>query len=92
MLTILAVVARIVANPLSNVFQKQLAQRSAEPLFIIAATHGLMTAIALPLLLGRPHEALGVGFSSPRWSPSIWDIASSRSATSGAACWARSSW
>ena len=52
MLTILAVVARIVANPLSNVFQKQLAQRSAEPLVTIVVTHGLMTALALPFLAG----------------------------------------
>jgi drug/metabolite transporter (DMT)-like permease len=62
MLTILAVIARIVTNPLSNVFQKQLAQRSADPLFIIAATHGLLTALGLPLLLGKPLGALGVVF------------------------------
>lgn len=62
MLTILVVVARIVANPLSNVFQKQLAQRSAEPLFVIVATHGLLTVVALPLLLARPLGALGVAF------------------------------
>jgi drug/metabolite transporter (DMT)-like permease len=60
--TVLVVIVRIVANPFSNVFQKQLAQRSAEPLFIIAATHGLLTALALPLLLGRPPGTLGVGF------------------------------
>jgi drug/metabolite transporter (DMT)-like permease len=62
MLTALVVIARIVTNPLSNVFQKQLAQRSAEPIFIIAATHGLLTALALPLLLGRPLDALGGPF------------------------------
>lgn len=62
MLTILAVIARIVTNPLSNVFQKQLAQRSADPLFIIAATHGLLTVLGLPLLLGKPLDALGVVF------------------------------
>ena len=56
MLTILAVIARIVTNPLSNLFQKQLAQRSADPVFIIAATHGLLTLLALPLLAG---EAIG---------------------------------
>ena len=43
MLTSLFVAARIVANPISNVFQKQLAQQSAEPLFIIGATHALLT-------------------------------------------------
>ena len=62
MLTILAVIARIVTNPLANVLQKQLAQRSAEPLFIIAATHGLLTLVALPLLLGTPLGALGGAF------------------------------
>lgn len=62
MLTILVIVARIVANPLSNVFQKQLAQRSAEPIFIIAATHGLLTGLALPFLLARPPGGLGLAF------------------------------
>ncbi len=62
MLTVLAVIARIVTNPLSNVFQKQLARRSAEPLFIIAATHGLLTVVALPFLLARPLGGLGVVF------------------------------
>ena len=47
MLTALAVLIRIVANPLSNVFQKQLAQGSAEPLVTIVATHGLLTVLAL---------------------------------------------
>lgn len=50
MLTGLYVAARIVANPFSNVFQKQLAQRSADPLFIIGATHALLTLATLPLL------------------------------------------
>ena len=41
-LTASAVLLRIVANPLSNVFQKQLTQRSAEPLFVISATYGFL--------------------------------------------------
>lgn len=41
-LTASAVLLRIVANPLSNVFQKQLTQRSAEPLFVIWATYGFL--------------------------------------------------
>ena len=45
--TSLAVLIRIVANPLSNVFQKQLTQRSAEPLFIISATYGFLTLLCL---------------------------------------------
>jgi drug/metabolite transporter (DMT)-like permease len=62
MLTALAVLVRIVANPLSNVFQKQLAHRSAEPLVTIVATHGLLTVLALPVLSGMPVSALGHGF------------------------------
>jgi drug/metabolite transporter (DMT)-like permease len=62
MLTALAVLIRIVANPLSNVFQKQLAQRSAEPLVTIVATHGLLTVLALPVLAGMPVAALGLDF------------------------------
>ena len=63
MLTALFVVARIVANPVSNVFQKQLTQRSANPLFIIGATDALLTLAALPLLfLGALPLHLGAGF------------------------------
>jgi drug/metabolite transporter (DMT)-like permease len=50
MLTGLFVIARIVTNPVSNVFQKQLAHRDAKPVFIIAATHALLTLVALPLV------------------------------------------
>lgn len=62
MLTILAVVIRIVANPVSNVFQKQLAQRSAEPLLTIVVTHGLLTALVLPFLAGSSLGALDLAF------------------------------
>ena len=63
MLTALFVVARIIANPVSNVFQKQLTQRSANPLFIIGATDLLLTLAALPLLfLGALPLHLGAGF------------------------------
>ena len=41
MLIALFVAARIVANPISNALQKQLAQRPANPIFIIAVTHAL---------------------------------------------------
>jgi drug/metabolite transporter (DMT)-like permease len=61
-LTILAVIARIVANPISNLFQKQLAQRSAEPLTVIVVTHGLGSVLALPFLARLPLAALGVDF------------------------------
>ena len=46
-LTAVAILVRIVANPLSNVFQKQLTQRSAEPLFITMATYGFLTLTGL---------------------------------------------
>ena len=52
MLTALVLAIRIAANPVSNVFQKQLVQRSADPVFVIAATHGWLTLVSLPLLLG----------------------------------------
>ncbi len=42
--------------------QKQLAQRSAEPLVVIVATHGLLTALTLPFLAGTPLRPLGVDF------------------------------
>ena len=52
MLTALFVITRIVANPLSNVFQKKLTERSANPIFIIGATHALLTLLCLPVLFG----------------------------------------
>ena len=63
MLTALFIVARIVANPVSNVFQKQLTQRSANPLFIIGATDALLALAVLPLLFGGAWPlALAPGF------------------------------
>ena len=54
MLSALFVAIRIVANPISNVFQKHLTQRSASPLFIIGVTHALLTLGVLPLLFLSP--------------------------------------
>jgi drug/metabolite transporter (DMT)-like permease len=63
LLTALFVVARILVNPVSNVFQKQLTQRSANPLFIIGATDALLTLGALPLFfLGVVPLQLGAEF------------------------------
>lgn len=50
MIPTLAVLVRVLANPVSNVLQKQLAQRSASPLCIIAATHVLLSLVCLPAL------------------------------------------
>lgn len=62
----LFVLARVVANPFSNVFQKVLTGRAAGPVFVICATHGLLTLACGPaLLLHRPE--LRPGF----W-PNVW--------------------
>ena len=63
MLTALVLAIRIAANPISNVFQKQLVQRSASPVLVIAATHVGLTLMSLPLLLGAV---------SLRLPPSFW--------------------
>ena len=47
-LTSLAVFIRIVANPLANVFQKQLTHRAVDPLFVAGATFGLLTVACFP--------------------------------------------
>jgi drug/metabolite transporter (DMT)-like permease len=62
MLTTLFVLARIIANPVSNVFQKRLAQRAAHPLLIIGATHALLTVAAVPLLPTVRFLELGAAF------------------------------
>jgi len=62
MLTTLFVAARVIANPISNVFQKQLVQRSANSVFIICVTHGLLTLVTLPLLCGAVKVGLGRDF------------------------------
>ncbi len=51
MLLSLIVLCRIVANPFSNVFQKVLTKRSADPLFVIVLTHALLSIVCLPLIL-----------------------------------------
>ena len=52
MLTALFIATRIVANPVSNVFQKQLTRHGANPLFIIGATHAQLTLAVLPFAGG----------------------------------------
>jgi drug/metabolite transporter (DMT)-like permease len=47
----LIVLCRILSNPFSNVFQKILTRRRANPLFVIFVTHGILSAACLPLLL-----------------------------------------
>lgn len=61
-LTWVFVVVRIVANPFSNVFQKQLAERSARPIFIIGVVHACLALVCVPLLLilGTPVISIDV--------------------------------
>src|SRR5437764_829049 len=47
----LCVLVRIVANPFSNVFQKILTRHTADPLFIVCLTHGLLSLACIPLFL-----------------------------------------
>jgi drug/metabolite transporter (DMT)-like permease len=51
LLTALFVLVRIVANPLSNVYQKQLTHKSANPVFIIGAVHAGLTVACVPVWL-----------------------------------------
>jgi drug/metabolite transporter (DMT)-like permease len=51
---------RVLANPLSNVFQKQLAERSARPIFIIGAVHVCLTLACAPLLFILPAPAVSI--------------------------------
>ena len=44
----LFIAIRILANPVANVFQKQLTQRAAQPIFIIAFVHLCLGLICLP--------------------------------------------
>jgi len=46
-LTSLAILIRIVSNPLANVFQKQLTHRTVDPLFVTGATFGVLTVACL---------------------------------------------
>lgn len=63
MLTALFVAARILANPVSNLFQKQLTARAAGPIAIIGITHAILTLACLPVLAAFP-PLPGTGFWS----------------------------
>lgn len=62
MLTALFVTLRIVANPVSNVFQKRLTQRGTHPLVVVGATHALLTLVVLPFAAFASLPALGAAF------------------------------
>ena len=60
--TSVAVLARILANPLANVLQKQLTQREANPLFVISATYGLLMLACLAFWPQLRFAGLPAGF------------------------------
>jgi drug/metabolite transporter (DMT)-like permease len=62
MLLSLIALCRIVSNPISNVFQKLLTRRGADPLFVILVMHSLLSAICLPLIL----------IAAPKLSQTFW--------------------
>ena len=49
----LSILARIFANPCSNVLQKLLTRKAAHPLFVICATHALLSLAVAPVLLSE---------------------------------------
>lgn len=56
-LLIAAVVVRIISNPISNVFQKQLTNDGLQPLFVNLMSYGLLAVFSFPLLFNyRLHE------------------------------------
>ncbi len=76
MLTALFVATRILANPVSNVLQKQLTQRSCDPVLIIAATHLLLAIAVLPLLAGPVSLTLPATFWIPMTACALLAVAS----------------
>ena len=47
----LVVAVRIFVNPLSNVFQKLLTRREAEPRFVICVTHAVLALVCVPIVV-----------------------------------------
>jgi len=59
----LPVFIRILANPIANVFQKHLTQRSAHPVFIITTVHAALAVICVPFfLISNPFDV----------APAVW--------------------
>lgn len=65
MLTWPVVAARILANPASNVFQKQLARDRVRPLLVVAATHALLALPSVALLALVGVSPIRGGFALP---------------------------
>lgn len=61
-LLIIAITARIVSNPISNVFQKQLTGIGLHPLFVNLLSYILLTLVSLPIIVNYDLSALSVTF------------------------------
>ena len=55
------VAVRVLAGPVANALQKDLTRRSAHPLFVVGATHALLTLACVPLVARLPVPT-GVAF------------------------------
>ena len=62
LLTSLAVLIRILSNPLANVLQKQLTLKGTPPLVVNATTYGLLSFASLFLALWEKWEGLSAAF------------------------------
>lgn len=59
----LYVATRVLANPISNVFQKQLALARTPPLVVVFVTHALLTVPALIVVAAHPRLQARTGFA-----------------------------
>jgi len=62
-MTLLAILVRILANPVANLFQKQLTQQSAHPILIITSVHALLATVCIPYCLALRTLDLPAGVS-----------------------------
>jgi drug/metabolite transporter (DMT)-like permease len=51
------VLVRLIANPLSYVYQKLLTQQAAAPPFVVGVTYGLLALVSVPVLISSPPPA-----------------------------------
>jgi drug/metabolite transporter (DMT)-like permease len=70
----LAVVARIISNPLSNVFQKLLTNRGVNPMFVIFAGHAGLSIVCAPFL-AYAWRAASAGFWFNIWLSAVLAVA-----------------
>ncbi len=64
MFTPVFVATRVLASPIANVFQKQLARARTAPLFVVCATHALLSLPAVALIAAHPGMHVQPGFAA----------------------------